>query len=244
MRRLALLLFASTAAWACPEPPPVSERPPDIVPLRAVAPDIAQDIRYAGRDNFVGAPIEAYATAQCLLTRPAALALARAQVTLKKQGWALKVYDCYRPQRAVAHFVRWAADPDEATRERYYPRLTKPKLLEEVYIAVCSGHSRASTVDVGLVPLRASLRKTVPRMHSPDCGATDPQAADMGTGFDCFDLRSHTDSSSVRAAQRKRRWLLRSAMEAAGFKNYEKEWWHYSLVNEPYPQTYFDFPVR
>lgn len=241
MKPLALLLlFCAPLALACPEDEPEQERPDDIVALRAVAPQIPQDLRYAGSDNFVGARVDGYASAQCFLTRDAADALVRAHKALQRRGFLLKVYDCYRPQRAVQHFVRWAGEKEDATRARYYPNLTKPQLLEQVYIAACSGHSRGSTVDVGLIPLDAK----VPRMTAPDCGAIDPQAADMGTGFDCFDPRSHTASEAVDERAQARRHTLRSAMETAGFRNYEKEWWHYTLSDEPYPETWFDFPVK
>ncbi len=235
-----LLFLCAPLAMACPEEEPETERPDDIVALRTIAPAIPQDIRYAGNDNFVGSRVTGYDSPQCLLTREAAQALTRAQSALLRRGWQLKVYDCYRPQRAVQHFVRWAADADESTRERYYPALRKPQLLEQVYIAACSGHSRASTVDVGVIPLDFKE----PRMPAPDCGAADAQAADMGTGFDCFDPRSHTDTEAVTKQQQLRRFLLKQAMENAGFKNYEKEWWHYTLIEEPYPETYFDFPVK
>lgn len=235
-----LLALAATPTWACPDDEPETERPDDIVALRAVAPQILQDLRYAGSDNFVGARVEGYESGQCFLTREAADALLRAHKALQRRGFLLKVYDCYRPQRAVQHFVRWAGGSDDATRARYYPNVTKPKLLEEVYIAACSGHSRASTVDVGMIPLDAK----VPRMTAPHCGAADPQAADMGSGFDCFDPRSHIDSEAVSEIQQARRLTLMRAMETAGFRNYEKEWWHYTLNDEPYPETYFDFPVK
>lgn len=240
MRAVCWLLLVAGSAWGCPDDAPEEERPDDVVPLRAVAASIPQDIRYAGNDNFVGTRIAGYDSPQCLLTRKAAKALTRAQSALLRHGLQLKIYDCYRPQRAVQHFVRWVDDAEETTRARYYPALRKPQLLEQVYIAACSGHSRASTVDVGVIPL--DFR--VPRMTAPDCGAADAQAADMGTGFDCFDPRSHTDSDAVGTEQRLRRFILKQAMESAGFKNYEKEWWHYTLINEPYPETYFDFPVR
>ncbi len=240
MRFALLLLLVPALTWACPDDDPEEERPDDIVPLRTIASNILQDIRYAGRDNFLGARVSGYDSPQCLLTREAAHALMRAQSTLLRKGWQLKIYDCYRPQRAVQHFVRWAAKSEEGTRERYYPTLSKPQLLEQAYIAACSGHSRGSTVDVGMIPLDFRI----PRMTAPACGTADAQAADMGTGFDCFDPRSYTDSKAVSNEQQLRRFILKSAMEAAGFKNYDKEWWHYTLVNEPYPETYFDFPVR
>jgi D-alanyl-D-alanine dipeptidase len=162
----------------------------------------------------------------CLLTRPAAQALAAVQQDLRSSGLGLRVYDCYRPQRAVDHFVRWAADPgDQRTRETFYPRVPKQELIARGYIAERSGHSRGSTVDVTLV-------------------AADGAPLEMGTPFDLFDERSHTASLAVPAEARANRERLRAAMERRGFRNLAVEWWHYTLADEPYPDRGFDVPVR
>lgn len=210
---------------ACATP----ERSP-FVSLAAVAPGIERDIRYAGSDNFVGAPIDGYEVVACWLTEPAARALAAVQADLAAEGLGLRVFDCYRPQRAVDHFVRWAADPaDTATKARYYPRLAKADLFPLGYIADRSSHSRGSTVDVTLIQPRAD-------------GV--PVELDMGTPYDFFDPRSHTDSGAVSAKARTHRHRLRAAMERRGFANYPTEWWHFTLESEPHPEQRFDLPIR
>lgn len=235
-----LVSLCSGVAVACPDAAPITERPANFVALSKFAPEIRQDIRYATPDNFVGTVVDGYEEPECWLTRPAAVALKQAHLQLLRQGWALKVYDCYRPQRAVAHFMRWSESDHTSTKSRYYPRLDKATLLSEVYIAACSGHSRGSTVDVGLIPLGSR----VPRMDEAGCGAIDRQAAEMGTGFDCFDVRANTTHAHISATARRHRQVLKSAMDAAGFRNYDKEWWHYTLTPEPYSRIYFDFPVN
>jgi D-alanyl-D-alanine dipeptidase len=203
---------------------------PRFVSLVDLAPQVALDLRYAGPDNFVGAPIDGYEEPVCLLTGPAARALARVDADLRAEGLALVVFDCYRPQRAVDHFARWASDPaDTATRAEYYPDVPKAELFERGYIARRSSHSRGSTVDVGLAGA------------GPD-GAL--RALDLGTPFDFFDPRSRTDAPDVAPAARILRLRLRSAMERRGFRNLPQEWWHYTLAGEPYPDTAFDVPVR
>jgi D-alanyl-D-alanine dipeptidase len=187
-------------------------------------------MRYASPDNFVGAPIDGYEKARCLLTVPAAEALALVQEDLAAQGYGLRVFDCYRPQRAVDHFVRWSRDPtDTRTRDRYYPGMEKSELLENGYIATLSGHSRGSTVDLTVVVL-------------DDEGPGTP--LDMGTPFDFFDPRSNTESPEITPLQLENRLRLRDAMAARGFENFPLEWWHYTIQFEPYPDDYWDVPVR
>lgn len=206
---------------------------PDLVDVTALEPSIRADIKYAGSDNFVGATVDGYEAAKCLLARPAAEALAAVQRSLAADGLGLLVYDCYRPQRAVDHFVRWARDTtDLRTKAAHYPNVDKSRLFEEGYIAARSGHSRASTVDLTLVRLPSADVRT----------AAEP--LDMGTPYDFFDPRSHTESPEVTGSQLANRLRLREAMEAGGFRNYEKEWWHYTLRDEPWPETYFDVVVR
>lgn len=199
-----------------------------MVEIRSLVPDITLEIRYAGRDNFVGRPVEGYQAAACYLHRPAAQALARVERALRAQGLRLRIFDCYRPVRAVRDFVRWAGDlDDQATKPDYYPRLDKRALLGD-YISPTSGHSRGATVDLSLMRMRD--------------GAYAP--VDMGTGFDYFDELAHTDSPRAGAAQRGNRERLRAAMRREGFENYPLEWWHYTYRPEPTPDTAFDFPVR
>jgi D-alanyl-D-alanine dipeptidase len=200
-----------------------------LVDVASLVPDIALDLRYAGEDNFVGRPIDGYQAAHCLLLETAARALARVETRLRKQHLRLRLFDCYRPARAVADFVRWAADPeDRRTKARYYPHLDKGELLGD-YIAPVSGHSRGATVD--LTVLRCS-----------DGRGCEP--LDMGTGFDYFDPLAHTDAEEIGAAQRANRRLLREAMEREGFRNYPREWWHYTLAPGPDPRPLLDVPIR
>ncbi|MFN3597092.1 MAG: M15 family metallopeptidase [Rubricoccaceae bacterium] len=229
--------------------------PPGFVYLRDVAPDIAQEIRYATRFNFLGVPIRGYEAPECILTEQAAQALADVATDLSRRGLGLKVYDCYRPQRAVDHFVDWAYDPyDQVAKTAFYPEEPKNTLFRRGYISRRSGHSRGSTVDLTLVrqPAAASVvpEALYPRMdeHAPRCDAPrgerfDERDLDMGTGFDCFSDLSATESPLVSAEAQRNRRVLREAMRRHGFVNYSREWWHFSLRNEPF-DTAFDFPVR
>lgn len=195
--------------------------PAGMVDVGALIPDAAIEMRYAGPDNFVGAPIDGYETNRCFLTREAADALKAVAAELRAEGRRLRLYDCYRPQRAVDHFVRWAKTGDERMKAAYYPNVPKAELFARGYIAERSGHSRGSTVDVTI------------------------DGADMGGPWDFFDDISHTDHSSlILASQRVERLRLKRVMERHGFRNYDKEWWHYTLVAEPFPDRYFDDPVR
>lgn len=203
-----------------------------------IEPSIRTDIRYAGSNNFVGGPVDGYGAAKCLLSRPAARALADVQRELAAEGLGLLVYDCYRPQRAVDHFVRWAEDTaDVSTQAEFYPNVDKSRLFDEGYIAERSGHSRGSTVDLTLVREPASGTDA-----NADGGAAEP--LDMGTPYDFFDPRSHTESPEISDEQLANRLRLREAMEAGGFQNYTAEWWHYTLREEPYPGSYFDVVVH
>lgn len=204
--------------------------PEGFVWLDAVAPAVRQDVRYAGANNFVGEPITGYDRASIVLTRPAAEALARVQAVLEAEGWGLLVFDGYRPQRAVLHFVRWAKDPGrQETKARYYPDVAKQELFTRGYIALESGHSRGSSVDLTLV------------RRQPDGSWVE---VDMGTPFDFFGPESWPDSKTVTPIQRSHRDRLRAAMVEGGFTPYPQEWWHFTLTKEPYPETYYDFPIR
>jgi len=200
-----------------------------LVDIRTRVPDIAEDIKYAGRDNFVGAPVDGYLAPACLLLQPAADALARVEHELRARQLRLKIWDCYRPARAVAHFVRWAHDlGDQRTKAQHYPDLDKSQLLGD-YIAPVSGHSRGATVDLTLQRCTADGACT---------------ALDMGTDFDFFGTRAHTDAAGITARQRANRRLLLDAMAREGFRNYPLEWWHYTLQPEPTPHTLYDVPVQ
>ncbi|WEN16026.1 M15 family metallopeptidase [Rhodanobacter sp. AS-Z3] len=202
----------------------------NLTDIRALVPDIAEDIKYAGSDNFMGVPADGYLAPKCLLLRPVAEALARVEHELRAQHLRLKIWDCYRPARAVANFVRWAHDlPDQRTKAQHYPSLDKSKLLGD-YIAPVSGHSRGATVDLTLQRCR-------------DDG-THCLSLDMGTEFDFFDVRAHTDVAGISAVPLANRHLLRDAMAREGFRNYPLEWWHYTVSPEPTPHTIYDVPVQ
>ncbi|KAF4407152.1 MULTISPECIES: M15 family metallopeptidase [Streptomyces] len=248
----AAALLAVTAAppqaraAAGPEP----KAPSGFVALRDVAPTILQDIRYHTAHNFTGDRIDGYRAPMCILTEPAAKALRAAQHKLLRKGYTLKVYDCYRPQRAVDQFVRWAEDlGDVRMKEEFYPRVEKDRLFEDGYIAEKSGHSRGSTVDLTVVRLPAlPTRPYVPGEPLVPCYAPQDErfpdnSADMGTGYDCFDTLSHTEDPRITPEQRANRQLLKSALEEQGFANLPEEWWHFTHRPELFPDTYFDFPV-
>ena len=197
-----------------------------LIDAGTVVPGLVADIRYSGSHNFVGRPIDGYRAPRCLLTPPAANALAEVARDLASRGLVIKVFDCYRPTRAVAHFVRWARDPrDQTAKAEFYPDVDKRTLFRDGYIASRSGHSRGSTVDLTLV-------------------RADGAELDMGTPFDFFSPRSWTAASSVTAEQHANRMRLAAAMQRRGFRGYPKEWWHFTLRNEPFPETYFDVPVQ
>jgi CubicO group peptidase (beta-lactamase class C family) len=200
-----------------------------MVDIRSLVPDMSQSIAYAGSDNFVGAPVDGYHAPRCWLKREAAEALARVDAALRERHMRLRVFDCYRPARAVAHFVRWVNDAgDQRTKATHYPGLDKPQLLDG-YIAPVSGHSRGNTVDLTL--LRCDAR-------GAGC-----EPLDMGTPFDFFGTRANTDSPETSAGQRANRHLLRDAMAAQGFANYPMEWWHYSVRSGPERGALYDVPV-
>lgn len=202
-------------------------RPAAFVDAATVVPNLVIDMRYLGSDNFVGQPIDGYEKPICYLTREAAAALAEVARDLESHGLAIKAFDCYRPIRAVAHFVRWARDlRDVARKADYYPQVDKRHLFRDGYIAARSGHSRGSTIDMTLVR----------RDGGPDL--------DMGTPFDFFSPRSSPTDKTVSAQAQANRRLIADAMRRRGFAPYSKEWWHFTLHKEPFPNSFFDFPVR
>ena len=221
------------------------EMPKDFVYLRDVDPTIQQDMRYAGSNNFTGKPVPGYDAPECVLVRQAAEALKAVQADLKATGLALRVYDCYRPGRAVAAFVDWAKLPDDPkAKEVYYPALDKAALFPD-YIATRSGHSRGATVDLTPVPIGEETKTspaTGPCTAPQKSKAPDGSLA-MGTTFDCFDVKANTAASGLSSEEQENRALLVEAMQAHGFKNYPLEWWHFTFQPEPHPDTFFDFPI-
>jgi D-alanyl-D-alanine dipeptidase len=201
--------------------------PPGFVDAAAVVDGLVVDMRYFGDNNFVGQRIDGFERPRCLLSVPAANALAAIERDLAANGLGLKVFDCYRPQRAVAHFVRWAQRIDDLKHKReFYPDVDKRDLFKDGYISDRSGHSRGSTLDLTLVR------------------RADGRELDMGSPFDFFSPKSWPSDRSVSGEAQKNRARLAGAMTRGGFRPYDKEWWHFTLVEEPFPDTYFDFPVR
>lgn len=233
------------AMFAIPAPAPAR-----FVDLAAVDATILTEMRYHSAHNFVGRRIKGYREPLCILTRPAARALKNAQAALRPRGLSLKVYDCYRPRRAVADFAAWAEDrSDQRMKAEFYPRTDKGSLFDAGYLARRSGHSRGSTVDLTIVRLPAARQpayrpgQPLTACYAPVSRRFRDNGVDMGTGYDCFDPLAHTLDPRVTGVPRANRILLRDTMAAAGFTGYSKEWWHFTLAGEPYPDTYFDFPV-
>lgn len=227
---LAALLLAGCAGEAVDTSPARTLAEAGLVDVQALVPDIDLDIRYAGPDNFVGSPIDGYEAPRCYLLEPAASALARVEADLRAQQMRLRVFDCYRPVRAVRRFVAWARDPDDQrSKAQYYPNVDKTALVPD-YIADRSGHSRGATVDLTVMQCDREGERCEP--------------LDMGTEFDFFDERAHTDAPDVSEDQRMNRKLLRQAMERHGFRNYPLEWWHYTLQLGPAPTAAYDVPVK
>jgi D-alanyl-D-alanine dipeptidase len=219
------LLMAAFLA-ALPRPAVAKDRPAAFVDAAATVPGLVVDARYAGAHNFVGRPIDGYEAPRCLLTRPAAEALAQVARDIAAQGLVLKVFDCYRPASAVANFVRWANNlNDTAGKREFYPEVDKRVLFREGYISSRSSHSRGSTVDLTLA-------------------RADGNELDMGTPFDFFSPRSWPSSPGVSPEAKENRAMFAAAMRRRGFRPYPREWWHFSLAHEPFPNTYFDFPVK
>jgi D-alanyl-D-alanine dipeptidase len=222
MLKLCLALvtvFGAQAALA-------QERPAAFVDAATVVPGLIAEMRYAGAHNFVGRPIDGYEAPRCLLSQAAATALAEVARDIAPRGLHIKVFDCYRPTRAVMNFVRWARDLNAtAGKAEFYPEVDKRTLFRDGYIASQSGHSRGSTIDMTLAN-------------------DDGRELDMGTSFDFFSPKSSPADPTVTSEQRANRMLLAAAMQRRGFRPYDKEWWHFTLRGEPFPETYFDFPVK
>ena len=204
----------------------VTMDPSGFVVLADVVPSVIQEIRYYSTYNFIGDRIDGYEQPVALLTREAALKLMEVSGDLAAKGYRLKIYDAYRPQKSVDHFMRWAKDPADTRMKAYfYPDLEKKDIIPQHYIAEHSGHSRGSTVDLTLFEMNTQ------------------QDADMGGTFDFFGEKSHPDYAGVSEAQHANRMLLQKLMVKNGFRPLESEWWHFTLENEPWPDTYFTFPV-
>ncbi|MBK7632786.1 MAG: M15 family metallopeptidase [Ignavibacteriales bacterium] len=224
--------------------------PDGFVEIREVIPDIILDLRYLTNHNFLGVPVDGYISEKCYITQTAADSISRVQAELKKFNLSLKIYDAYRPQKAVDHFVRWAKDlSDTLTKKEFYPTVNKSNLFIDGYIAEKSGHSRGSTIDLTIVPIPISEQPEYDVNEQCECYKSVEErfkdnSIDMGTGFDCFNQLSHSENPDIDPQQRANRLLLRSLMDKYGFNNLAEEWWHFTLRNEPFPKTYFDFEIK
>lgn len=227
----------------------VQTKPDDFVNLVTVIPEAQFDMRYYGAHNFVGTRIDGYEKPVCLLTKNAALQLKQVEDKLLPMGLTLKLYDCYRPQRAVNHFAKWATDiNDTKMKTEFYPTVDKRNLFKEDYIAYKSGHSRGSTMDLTIVPVGSKIphvdssKKYASCTSSIDKRSPD-NSLDFGTGFDCFSPIAHPSYQNISSQAKANRLLLNILMKDAGFRAIDSEWWHFTLINEPYPDTYFNFSV-
>lgn len=202
-------------------------RPEDFVDISLEIPGIVTDVKYFTGENFVGEKIDGYDAPIILLTKKAAIALGRVQKQLMKKGYGLKVYDGYRPKRGVEHFIRWGnAEEDGKTRDIYYPGLTRLEVFQGGFILAKSSHMRGSTVDLTVLKLETG------------------EEVDMGGIFDFFSEISFSDYDHLNIEQSKNRVQLKYLMRSEGFEPMQQEWWHFTLTDEPYPETYFDFPIR
>ena len=202
-------------------------RPSDFVDIALAIPGIMTDVKYYTGDNFVGERIDGYEAPIILLTEKAAIALGRVQKQLLEEGFGLKVFDGYRPKRAVDHFVRWGKlDEDNKTKSIYYPEKTRQEIFDGGFIAPESSHTRGSTVDLTVVNIETGIE------------------IDMGGVFDYFSEVSYSDYDHLTLEQSKNRVQLRYLMRSEGFEPMQQEWWHFTLSEEPYPETYFDFPIQ
>ena len=201
--------------------------PEGFVYVKDLIPDLQVELRYHTHNNFVGKPVDGYKTNRFILTQQAAMALKLVQTELASKNLCLKVYDGYRPQQAVNHFMRWArALNDTVNKQIFYPKINKSILFKSGYIATRSGHSRGSTVDLTIMD-----------------GSTG-DVLDMGSPFDFFGEVSWINSPSITEQQKENRQILQSVMLKHGFRGYSKEWWHFTLRGEPFPRTFFDFPIE
>ena len=223
--------------------------PPGFVYLRNVAPSVVQDIRYATDNNFTGRRVDGYDADECILHLDVAEAISKVQAELKLTNLSLKVYDCYRPLRAVATFFKWVAEPADAIQSRrFHPSVPKHKLFAKGYIASHSSHSTGYAVDAGLISISAiKYGNATSQVNSNECSQnrfdrSPDDGLDFGTGYDCFDVMSHTQASGLTAEQVAVRRQLVNAMSSVGFKNYHREWWHFTFKNGG-TQSY-DIPVK
>jgi D-alanyl-D-alanine dipeptidase len=203
-----------------------SQSSDSFIDIKEYIPSIIIDLKYSSDDNFTGRVVKGYESPKCLLTFEAASSLRNIQTILNKSGYSLKIYDAYRPQRSVNHFINWSKNQSDTLKKSYfYPNLLKSNLFELGYIAASSSHSRGSTVDITLVEISSG------------------KEIDMGSPYDFFGLESSHDYENISITQKNNRKLLLDVMTKNGFSSYSKEWWHYTFIDEPFPTTYFDFTI-
>ena len=225
MKKILLFVFLLFSFIQNVKASEVSYDKSDFAPVWTIIDDAAYDIRYFSSNNFTGKKINGYQAPVAYMTKEALKALSIAADDLRKQGYRLLIWDTYRPQKAVDNFVKWINDPNDIGDKSFYPTLEKSNLLEGNYIAEKSGHTRGSTVDLTLIKKDGSF-------------------VDMGGTFDLFNEISHPDYKKLTRAQKKNRKILHDAMVKAGFKGIDSEWWHFTLKEEPFPDTYFNFDVK
>lgn len=218
---LLIITGGTTSVWA----DTISQDKSDFALISSVIDDASYDIRYYSSNNFTGNKIDGYKAPRAYMTKEALAALAIAAEDLRKQGYRLLIWDSYRPQKAVDNFVRWINNPEDSGDKSFYPELEKSNLLAGRYIMEKSGHTRGSTVDLTIIKKDGSF-------------------VDMGGTFDLFSEISHPDYQDLTDEQKNNRKILRDAMVKAGFNPLDSEWWHFTLKDEPYPDTYFDFDVE
>lgn len=228
----------------------VEGKPDDIVDIRKYLPNVAHDIRYLSKNNFVGDEIRGYILPKCLLQDHVAKDLASVQKDLKDINLELIIYDCYRPQVAVNHFIEWAKDiNDKKMKHIFYPSVPKTELFSRGYIASKSGHSKGNTIDLGLI-VKGSDIHAIKKLPLSTCKSPLPENAihagliEMGSQYDCFDELSHTGNISISDEAKYNRSTLVKIMKKNNFKNYSKEWWHFSHRQNNYPTTYHNFFVE
>jgi D-alanyl-D-alanine dipeptidase len=204
-----------------------SQSSDSFIDIKEYIPSIIIDLKYSSDDNFTGRVVKGYESPKCLLTYEAARSLRNIQTILNKSGYSLKIYDAYRPQRSVNHFINWSKNQSDTLKKSYfYPNILKSNLFDLGYIATNSSHSRGSTVDITLVEISSG------------------KEIDMGSAYDFFGLESSHDYENISITQKNNRKLLFDVMTKNGFSSYPKEWWHYTLIDEPFPTTYFDFIIN
>lgn len=245
-RALQLLCTAFFVTTGCAKK---NDLPPGFVYLYDIDPNIIQDVRYSTSENFLSRPVPGYTVGKIICTKEAAQSLAKVNQALNQQGYKLVVYDGYRPQRAVDAFFTWSLDVnDQQAKTRYYPTIDKKDVFDLDYVAKKSTHTRGSTFDLTIIPIDQKLKPITLEKRILSNGEEIPflndNTVDMGASFDLFHEVSHHDTPLITTQQTTMRNILRAAMKKQGFTEYPTEWWHYTLSNEPYPDTYFNFVIK